>query len=37
VAGFVALVRNWRLPEEKVEEPIESLELATITQRIGAN
>jgi hypothetical protein len=37
VAGVIALVRNWRLPEQKVEEPIESLELATITQRIGAN
>jgi hypothetical protein len=36
VAGFIALVRNWRLPEGKVEEPIEALELVTITQRIGA-
>jgi hypothetical protein len=36
VAGLIALVRNWRLPEERFEEPIEPLELTTITQRIGA-
>jgi len=36
VAGIVALVRNWRLPEAKVEEPIESVEVAVLTRRIGA-
>lgn len=36
VAGIVALVRNWRLPEEKVEEPVESVEIAVLTRRIGA-
>ena len=37
VAGVVALVRNWRLPEQTIEEPIESVELSTLTRRIGAN
>lgn len=37
VAGVVALVRNWRLPEPTVEEPVESVELSALTRRIGAN
>lgn len=36
VAGIVALVRNWRLPEQKVDEPIESVEVDVLTRRIGA-
>ena len=37
VAGTVALVRNWRRPEPKIEEPIEELEASFLAQRIGAN
>jgi hypothetical protein len=37
VAGTIALARNWRAHEKKIEEPIEALEFATLTQRIGAN
>src|SRR4051812_37930102 len=37
VAGVVALVSNWRLPEPApVEEPIEAVEAGVLTQRIGA-
>jgi hypothetical protein len=37
VAGAVALVRNWRLPEpEPALEPIEALEASALAQRIGA-
>jgi hypothetical protein len=36
VAGSVALARSWHLPEAKIEEPIEALEVGFLTQRIGA-
>ena len=37
LAGAVSLVRNWRRPEPvEPEPPIESVELAVLTARIGA-
>jgi hypothetical protein len=37
VAGVVALVRNWRMPEPAPAiEPMESLEQKILSQRIGA-
>lgn len=38
VAGVVALVRNWRMPEPAPKlEPIEVLEQTALSQRIGAH
>ena len=37
VAGVVALAHNWRMPEPKVEEPVEALEISALAQRIGAS
>jgi len=37
VAGVVALVRNWRMPEPAPAlEPVESVEQTVLSQRIGA-
>ena len=36
VAAVVSLARNWRRAEKPALPPVESLELAVLTQRIGA-
>ena len=37
VSGVVSLARNWRRAEKKPDlPPVETLELAVLTQRIGA-